>query len=71
MKRVQKVAENKSAKDVKEKEKDSKYPPKGIEKQAKRNTGMKLIIPVLMKNRAEIISFPQLYYLYKSSIFNT
>ena len=71
MKRVQKVAENKSAKDVKEKEKDSKYPPKGIEKQAKRNTGMKLIIPVLMKNRAEIISFPQLYYLYKSSVFNT
>ena len=49
MKRVQKVAENKSAKDVKEKEKDSKYPPKGIEKQAKRNTGMKLIIPVLVK----------------------
>ena len=71
MKRVQKVAENKSAKDVKEKEKDSKYPPKGIEKQAKRNTGMKLIIPVLVKNRAEIISFPQLYYLYKSSVFNT
>ena len=71
MKRVQKVAENKSAKDVKEKEKDSKYPPKGIEKRAKRNTGMKLTIPVLVKNRAEIISFPQLYYLYKSSVFNT
>lgn len=58
MKRVQKVAENKSAKDVKEKKKDSTYPPRDIERRAKRNTGMKLIIPVLVKNRAEIISFP-------------